>query len=168
MEAMCFYREVILMWILEHRKSTVRKGVNELIWLALALIGFDIFEYFFFPPFWELGDFISFFIVFNLILAILAALMCIFAFQNIFWGCVFVCRISEDVLECFGAAPGSGDAFSIAITDIVIIEKKDSHWWYVIDKSGHRHWLTTNYDNPVQRFVEVIKRLNADVTEIAS
>jgi hypothetical protein len=45
------------MWILEHRKSTVKHGVHQLVWLFIALIGFVVFECFFYPLFGELDSF---------------------------------------------------------------------------------------------------------------
>ena len=50
-----------------------------------------------------------------------------------------------------------GDAF----------EKEDwgdgSYRWYVWDSAGKRYWLTSNYDNPVDKFVEALRERKPDI-----
>jgi hypothetical protein len=82
------------------------------------------------------------------------------------WRGEFVCRISKEILECFGGAPGSGKTFSLAVSDIEALENKSGENrtdWYIFDKSGSKYWLTTNYNNPAKRFIEVLMELNPNI-----
>jgi len=140
-----------------------------LFWIALTCIGLAIFQSYFFPSLWRQDR--LFLVVFCLILAVVGTLGLVYGVKNLVAADTFVCRLSRDILECDCPVSGCGETFAVPISEIETIEKEtwsESHRWYIHDKSGHRYWLTSNYDNPADRFVEGVKELNPSVADVTT
>jgi hypothetical protein len=138
-----------------------------LVGIIVTVLGLGLFQAFFFPWMWQ--DSPVSVIVFATIEVIVCSVAVAYAAMNIAKRQEFVCRITDGRIECLCPVSGCGESFVVRIDAIVKIEKErweDSVRWYLWDNEGQRHWLTSNYDNPVEDFIEVIKRLNSRVVEV--
>ena len=152
---------------LEHRRSTAAEGRQVLAWIAVTILGLGLFQAFFFPWIWR--DSPVFKIVFVAIEVIVCSIAVAYAAMNIAKKQEFVCRITDGRIECLCPVPGCGESFVVRIDAIVKIEKErweDSVRWYLWDNEGQRHWLTSNYDNPAEEFIRIIKLQNSRVVEV--
>jgi hypothetical protein len=158
------------MWLLEHRRSTSKEGRKVLLATVLACIGLAILPGYFSPSFCKEDP--LFLIFWYTFLAIVGTLGLIYGIKNMVASSTFVCRLSRHALECDCPVSGCGETFAVAISEIRTVEKvtpleSDPPRWYIVAESGHRYWLTSNYGNPVERFVEAVKEINPFVTETA-
>jgi hypothetical protein len=149
----------------KHRKPTACEGWNGLVVVGLTSLAFISF-FLTFPSFWTDTKWFSGPFLF---VAIAIGLYC--AIADIRCNGVFECRLNKERLECSCPVKRSGDSFSVALDDIAIIERRGTsessdYWWYITTKDGHRHQLTTNYDNPAHLFVELIRQARPDLTYI--
>jgi hypothetical protein len=154
---------------LEHRKSTTAEGRRAAFALVITIVGLGIFQWYMFPWIWQQDRF--FVITFLVIEAMIAAGLTHYAAVNLHHRKDFECRIDDERLECVSPVEGCGENFSLSIAEIVRIEKEkwvDSCRWYIWSADGHRYWLTSNYDNPVEGFIEAIRQRVPDITEISS
>lgn len=93
----------------------------------------------------------------------------LYAGANIWARGDFVCRLDSERFTCVSPADGCGDSFDLAIGDITKIERED--WsddcrWYVWDTEGHRYWVSSNYGNPVYKFIEMLERVRPGIERI--
>ena len=106
------------------------------------------------------------------ILTFVAAAIVAYAALNIAARSEFVCRLDDKTFECISPVWGCGESFKLPVADIIRIEKErssdDDHRLYLCDKSGGRYWLTSNYDNPVDTFLERLRELNPKIQELAT
>ena len=140
-----------------------------LAWIIVTVLGLGMFQAFFFPRMWQ--DSPVSVIVFATIEVIVCSVAVAYAAMNIAKSQEFVCRITDGRIECLCPVPGCGESFVVRIDAIAKIERErweDSVRWYLWDNDGQRHWLTSNYDNPVEDFIEVIKRRNSRVVEVGT
>jgi hypothetical protein len=149
--------------VIEHRRSTRREGLKHLLQLGAFVITFGIVYRWFFAGWlgnWPPTALLNVFGVLTLLLA-----------ANSVWEIIrnqeFSCRIDEEYLEC-NSPKYSGDSFKLKISDIAKICKEtgsESPSWYIYNTAGHRYWLTSNYGNPVRRFVKAIHEADKSVIE---
>ncbi len=153
--------------ILEHRKSTATEGMGLLGTMTATVIGFGVFQYFLFPEIW--ADSPWFVVAFVGIEVVVCTIAIIYVVLNIRARQTFVCELDEDEIRCFTPVKWCGESFTAKISEIQEVEKEewgDDGWrWYIWDKSGRRLWLTSNYDNPADQFIELIRELNCRVVE---
>jgi len=149
----------------EHRRSTRSQGVYELLQLAGVLVILVIaYRLFFHPWVWQLG-----FSAFVIITGTLATALTGHALWQIVRNREFVCRLDGEIIECIAPDRTSGNSFRLRIADIAKIEKTtqlEATWWYLRDRDGNRHWLTSNYGNPVHKFLSAIEEINPAVIEV--
>lgn len=152
--------------LLEHRRSMVAYGREIVIGLVIgvaSLVGFGVL---FLPPFelspWEIAWI-------ALCGATLGTIALMLAGAHLRAAGEFHCRLDEQRFHCFSPVEASGDSFDLAIDEIAKIERED--WaddcrWYVWDSNGNRHWVSSNYDNPAQKFIEMLERLRPRIERI--
>ncbi len=83
----------------------------------------------------------------------------------------FVCRLDHDQLSCSCPVGGSEVNFTVAVQEIVRVERQEwesGHDWYLIGRAGQRFCLTSGYLNPADRFVALIRELNPDIVEVVT
>jgi hypothetical protein len=83
----------------------------------------------------------------------------------------FVCRLDHDQLTCSCPIGGAAVNFTVAVQEIVRVERQEwegGHDWYLIDRAGQRVCLTSDYVNPADRFVALIRELNPDIVEVVT
>ncbi|MHC4878491.1 MAG: hypothetical protein ACYTGL_18750 [Planctomycetota bacterium] len=83
----------------------------------------------------------------------------------------FVCRLDHNPLQCSCPIGGPKLNFTVAIRDIVQIERQEwesGHDWKLIDQSGYHFCLTSGYRNPADRFVELIRELNPNIADVTT
>lgn len=154
--------------VIEHRKATASEGRSTLLSIASCLVGMGVFLWFLSPP----GLFVVAFIA---IVGTVASMLIYYAVVNIQTNSTFVCRIDNQRIRCVSPVCQCGDSFSIPLRTIARLEKVDegesSYKWYIWDEAGQRFWLTSNYDNPVDTFIEAFESgvltllsFNADIS----
>ncbi len=152
---------------LEHRRSTAREGVRLLVGLGASVVGLGVLQVFLFPSIWEESP--RFVVAFFAIEALVTVVVLTFALLNVMQGEEFVCRIDESCIQCFCPVSVCGQTFKIHIADVVKVEREewsDSHRWYLWDKAGRKYWLTSNYGNPADQIIELVREANAAVAEV--
>lgn len=151
----------------EHRRSTRRQGVYELLSLAAVVIVLAVvYRLFLHPRVWGFS-----FYGFIAVMGTLALALAVHAVWEIVRNGEFTCRIDDEIIECVSPNQASGNSFRLQIADIAKIEKTtqcDSAWWYLWDKDGNRYWLTSNFGNPVHKFLNAIEEINPAVVEVES
>jgi len=108
-------------------------------------------------------------LLFGGVVGIIAVPLALYARQNIAANAEFICRVTDAEFQCVCPVAGCGDSFAIKVAEITSLEREESaesYRWYVHDRSGARHWITTNYDNPVEDFVEALMALNPNIVEV--
>ena len=156
---------------IEHRKTTAAEGRNALIVIGITVVFMVVGMSFFVS---RLGcDSDKFFVaVFFTVMGVIASIGVCYAIVNIRANSTFVCEIDDEQIRCVSHVKLCGESFSILIRDIAKIERANegegSHCWYVWNKAGQRFWLTSNYNNPVNNFIDAIRERCPDVTEITT
>ncbi len=80
----------------------------------------------------------------------------------------FECELTESTIRCVCPASHLGSSFDISLDDLVAIEvsSDDSPRIELLTCQGSRYWLTSNFGNPVQRFVTQLKSLRPNLAHI--
>lgn len=150
---------------LKHSRSTLAKGISQLVALGLFAIGLGCFQIFFFPALWAAERW--FVVVLLAIEALLGAVALYYPLANIRRNETFVCLLEDGIFQCVCPLPRFGQSFKIRVAEICRIEKEveseESCRWYLVDAEGRRYWLTSHYHNPAEKFVEAIKEINPHV-----
>ncbi len=145
---------------LEHRKSTAAEARSALAGVTFTILGVNVFVWVFFPSIWPNDKLF--------VIAFVTIEIVVMAVANIRANSVFECRLDEQNFVCISPTKGCGETFSVRVCEIVRFEKKSSgengYTWHIITVSGQRLWLTSNYDNPVEDFVELILARNPQIT----
>jgi len=150
----------------EHRRTTRRQGIYERLSLAaFFVVVVLVYRLFFNNPWaWERG-----FQQFIIVVGLLGVAIAGHAVWQIASNREFVCRIDGEIIECIAPDRFSGNNFRLRIADIVKIEKStrlESYWWYLRDKDGNRYWLTSNFGNPIHKFLNAIEEINPAIVEV--
>lgn len=153
--------------IIEHRKRTVSEGYSVLFWIAITVVGLGVFQCFLFPWIWTQD---RLFVIASITIELVVVAFAIhYAKVNIRASDTFICRMDDNQITCVCPVPDCGESFSLPIKTIVRIDREETgecgYRWYLWDASGHRFWLTTNYDNPVERFLDAIRDRNPGIAE---
>ena len=154
------------MYRLKHSKSTLAEGVSALLWLGLILIGLGCFQVFFFPIVWPKDPW--FVILFGIIEALVALAVVLYATINIRKNQTFVCLIDEEQIECVSPIDDGGHSFRLPLAQIQRLEpsgEESPNSWCLYDHDGNRYWLTSDYNNPAEKFVREIRRIRPDLQE---
>ncbi len=156
----------------EHVRKTSAQGYRELAWVILLLPAFVVLDWFVFPRLWASADYFALDML-TIIETTLFVVLAYLSLLNLTASGTFSCRIDEERLTCTCPVPGTGDTFSVLLKDITTIELAEEsigdhrhRYWYVWDRSGRRYWLTTNYGNPVDLFIDVVRDIVPNVREI--
>ena len=154
--------------LLEHRRNTAHDGRQMLGWVIVTAAAIGVFQWFMLPEMLATAPWLV--IAFLFLEAICVAVLCGLAAKQISTDGTFVCRITTEDLECVCPVAGCGQTFRIQVKEIAKIESRSSgsrfQRWYVWDRAGQCHWLTPNYDNPVEKFLSTIRQLRPDVEEV--
>lgn len=151
---------------LKHSKNTMAEGIKVLLTLGMTVIGMGCFQILFFPHIWAVDPW--FVVAFFGIEAIVCVGLLYYAFINIRKHELFLCFVDDELIECVCPVDGCGDSFRLQLDEIVQIERHDggeSYRWYLHDSHGHRHWLTSNYNNPDDKFVQRILAFKPDIPQ---
>jgi hypothetical protein len=169
--------------ILEHRKSAKAEGRSLLREVVVTNIVMAVFGCLILPLFcWWLGlsdASLSVFVIGSLLIqAAITVLLVSLAIPHLKSNDLFVCRLDEKEFVCtvppvnvLGSL-SSGESFSIRLADITKLEESrdgdaiNHTTWIIHTKSGQRFWLTSNYENPVEQFVEAIEERFHDLVVI--
>ena len=160
---------------LEHRKSAKVEGRSIILTGCLTLTGMTAFVLALVS--WTSAD-RMFIILFVFIGVVIFGTLCWSAALHLKSEEDFVCRIDDDEVVCISPSLNGPEflkkveSFSIRLKDIARLE--DEHdtecsgrsRWYIWTTSGQRFLLTSNYDNPVKKFVEAIRKRIPDIEVI--
>lgn len=80
----------------------------------------------------------------------------------------FECELTDSAIRCVCPAAHLGSTFDIPLDDLVAIEvsSDDSPRTELLTRSGNRYWLTSNFGNPVGRFVTQLRTLQPQLSYI--
>jgi hypothetical protein len=155
----------IMREVIEHRKTTASEERSLIFSIVITLVGMGVFLWFLSPP-------TLFLVAFITIVGVVASIAIYNAVVNLQCKRTFVCRIDDEQISCVSPVSNCGESFSIPIRTIARIERMDGgespYRWYIWNQAGERFWLTSNYDNPVDSFVDAIRERCPDVTEFHS
>lgn len=153
-------------WVLEHSRSVAAEGRKMLMIMAATSTALADLPPLAFSQMWT--DERAFSVAWIVILAVVTLLGAIIGIRNARSAGTFFCRLSCDRLECHCPVAGCGETFTLATSEIEKVERDDwgeSYRLYVRDRAGRRYWLTDNYGNPADRFVELILANHPEVQE---
>lgn len=154
---------------LRHVKSTVAEGRAVLLHLLLTVLGLGLFQWWLFPWIWRESRW--FVLAFVAIEILVVAIGLGYAAINARRDRQFECYLDDERIVCDSPVPHCGDSFALSLEEIDKLEREawgDGHRWYLWSKSGARHWLTANYDNPVDDFLNEIRRRRPGIPEITT
>jgi len=135
-----------------------------------TVIGMAAFLYYFFLP-WLWAEAPWFLVTFAAIVLVVFSIFLYYAVVNIRANKTFICELDDDEIRCVCPVKACGESFTLRLGDVTTVERHeegDSHRWYLHDTTGRRYWLTSNYGNPVDEFVALLRTLNHDILRIDS
>ncbi|PHR98969.1 MAG: hypothetical protein COA78_25455 [Blastopirellula sp.] len=150
--------------LLQHKKSTATEGwqvlsgvsstavVFVLAPIIARFLGLDL-------PTWFLICWYTF-------LAIIFLLGMLYAIPNIRAKATFTCELDEHEIRCVCPVELCGESFTLKLSEIKGIEHEEdegSHEWYLVDASARRYLVPTNYGNPADEFIKLIKELKPEL-----
>lgn len=145
--------------VLEHRKAAAAEGRKVLLTNAFTALGMAVFQWILFPAMWDEEWF--FVVAFLAVEGVIVSLLIYYAVLHLRSDGTFVCRIDDDLITCATPIIGCGETFSISLGSITRIERvndgETSYRWFIYDHTGDRFWLTSNYDNPDDKFIQAIR-----------
>ncbi|MDX1930758.1 MAG: hypothetical protein SFV81_29815 [Pirellulaceae bacterium] len=73
----------------------------------------------------------------------------------------FECELTESTIRCVCPVARMGSTFDISLDDLIAIEvtSDDTPRVDLLTRHGSRYWLTSNFGNPVRRFVTQLRSL---------
>lgn len=80
----------------------------------------------------------------------------------------FECELTDSEIRCICPVTRMGSTFHISLDELVAIEvsSDDSPRTELLTRSGNRYWLTSNFGNPVGRFVTQLRTLRPQLSYI--
>lgn len=80
----------------------------------------------------------------------------------------FECELTDSAIRCVCPVAHLGSTFDIPLDDLVAIEvsSDDSPRTELLTRNGNRYWLTSNFGNPVRRFVTQLRTLRPQLPYI--
>lgn len=152
--------------LFEYKKNTKKEGIQALIETLAGIIivvsGLYLIEYLF--PGSKEGMVVLKRIALWFLPAVFVLLLLGYIIPNIRMNRDFSIRITNGHIECIVPKKIYGQSFNIEISNIDTIledsKPETSSDWYIITKQKEKFELTTNYNNPISKIVDVLREQN--------